>query len=254
MRTETFEGQEGAPGDVASRTGLTTVTTEVTTMTMRIAGVAVAALLMGAPAWAQDPRVEISGNAGWTFSDGVSSDTGILAGNGALYNRVDPKDSFSWNATIGFFFTENWEIEFLYGQQQSKLVFGGTTETEVGDFKIKNYHGVFSYNAGDANSKARPFVFFGAGVTDYPGLSFTRLNGQTAEIGGNSKFSGTFGLGVKAYPSKNVGLRVQARWTPTYIKTDSDGYWCDPYWGCYVVGNAQYSNQFEFTGGLTLRF
>jgi len=24
--------------------------------------------------------------------------------------------------------------------------------------------------------------------------------------------------------------------------------------GCYVVGDAQYSNQFEFTGGLTFRF
>jgi hypothetical protein len=223
-------------------------------MTTRMAGVAIAALLLGAPAWAQDPRVEISGNAGWTFSDGVSSDTGILAGDGNFYNRVDPKDSFSWNLTAGFFITEHWEIEFLYGQQESKLTFGGTATIEVGDFKIKNYHGVFAYNAGDAHSSARPYVFFGAGVTDYPGLSFTRLNGQAAEIGGNSKFSGTFGLGVKVYPGKKAGLRLQARWTPTYIKSDSEGYWCDPYWGCYVVGNAQYSNQFEFTGGLTLRF
>jgi hypothetical protein len=222
-------------------------------MRIRMAGLAVAAVLVGGPAWAQDHRVEISGNAGWTFSDGVSSDTGVLALDGNLYNRVDPKDSFSWNFTAGLFFTENWEIEFLYGQQQSKLVFGGTRELELGDFKIKNYHGVFSYNFGEASAKARPFIFLGAGATNYPGLSFTRLNGQPGEIGGNSKFSGTFGLGVKVY-ARNVGLRLQGRWTPTYIKSDSEGYWCDPYWGCYVVGNAQYSNQFELTGGLTLRF
>jgi len=36
--------------------------------------------------------------------------------------------------------------------------------------------------------------------------------------------------------------------------TDSAGYWCDPYWGCAVVGNAQFSNQFELSAGLTLRF
>jgi hypothetical protein len=44
------------------------------------------------------------------------------------------------------------------------------------------------------------------------------------------------------------------RWTPTYIKTDAAGWWCDPFWGCYLVGNAQYSNQFTFEGGVTFRF
>ena len=41
---------------------------------------------------------------------------------------------------------------------------------------------------------------------------------------------------------------------PTYIKSDAEGYWCDPYWGCYVVGDAQYANQFEFSAGISLRF
>jgi outer membrane protein W len=220
----------------------------------RMTALAALGALLGTSAWAQDARVEVSGNAGWTFSDGVSSSTTIRGGDGNLYNRIDPKDSFSWNFTAGYFLNENLELEFLYGQQQSKLEVSGTATTEIGDFKIKNYHGIFSYNFGDSRAKARPYVFLGAGATDYPGLSFTRLNGSVAEIGGSAKFSGTFGAGVKVYPSKTAGLRLQARWTPTYIKTDSTGYWCDPYWGCYVTGNAQYSNQFELTGGLTLRF
>jgi outer membrane protein W len=220
----------------------------------RMTALAALGALLGTSAWAQDQKMEISGNAGWTFSDGVSSESSILAGDGNVYNRVDPKDAFSWNFTLGYFFTENWEVEFLYGEQASKLEVGGTTTREIGDFKVKNYHGVFSYNFGESSAKARPYVFFGAGATGYPGLSFTRINGTQAEIGGNSKFSGTFGLGAKIYPGQHAGLRLQARWTPTYIKTDSEGYWCDPYWGCYVVGNAQYSNQFELTGGLTLRF
>ena len=29
---------------------------------------------------------------------------------------------------------------------------------------------------------------------------------------------------------------------------------CDPFWGCYVVGNAQYSNQFDVSGGIMFRF
>jgi len=50
------------------------------------------------------------------------------------------------------------------------------------------------------------------------------------------------------------GIRLEGRWTPTYIKSDPEGYWCDPYWGCYTVADAEYSNQFELSGGITLRF
>jgi outer membrane protein W len=226
--------------------------TKVTT----VMAVAAFGAFLSAPARAQETRLEISGNAGWTFSDGVSSSGGAINVPGVgTFNRIDPKDSFSWGLTAGYHFTENWELEFQYDQQQSKLEAGGTNTVEIGDFKIHTYHGVFAYNFGDERASARPFVFFGAGATSYPGLTFTSvITGQPRTIDGKSQFSGTFGLGVKVYPSKNAGIRLQGRWTPTYIKSDQAGWWCDPYWGCYVVSNAQYSNQFELTGGITLRF
>jgi outer membrane protein W len=221
----------------------------------RMTAMAVLGALLAPAAWAQDERFEIGGNAGWTASDGVSSaGAGIIAGDGNLYNRIDPKDSFSWGLSIGYFFNENSQLEFIYDQQVSTLEASGTATTEIDDFTIKNYHGVYSYHFGETDATARPFIFVGAGATSYPGLTFTRFDGDTDEIGGNTQFSGTFGLGVKVYPGRKAGLRLQARWTPTYIKSDSEGYWCDPYWGCYVVGDAQYSNQFAFTGGLSIRF
>jgi hypothetical protein len=73
-------------------------------------------------------------------------------------------------------------------------------------------------------------------------------------VPGVTRFSWAAGGGIKAYPSKHVGLKAMARIVPTYIKTDSYGWWCDPFWGCTVVANAQYSNQFELSGGLLLRF
>jgi hypothetical protein len=57
----------------------------------------------------------------------------------------------------------------------------------------------------------------------------------------------------KAYASPNVGISVMARFTPTYIKSDPAGYWCG-FYGCYVIADTQYSNQFEISGGLSLRF
>ena len=59
--------------------------------------------------------------------------------------------------------------------------------------------------------------------------------------------------GVKFYPSPKVGVRFGARWTPDYIKSDAAGWWCDPFWGCYVVGDAQYANLLDLSGGVTFR-
>ncbi len=209
--------------------------------------------LAASAAWAKDPRAEIGAMAGWTLSDGVTGN-GILAGDGNLYNSIEPKDSFSYALDLGIFVNENLEIGGLFSQQKSKMIIGGTSEVDLGDWSVDNYHGIITYNFGDGDSRSRPYIFGGAGVTHYGSIGFTGITGQAREIGGQTQFSTTWGLGVKLYPGHGVGLKLGARWTPTYIKSDAAGWWCDPYWGCYVVGNAQYSNQFEFAGGLSIRF
>jgi opacity protein-like surface antigen len=99
----------------------------------------------------------------------------------------------------------------------------------------------------------RPFVLFGLGATSYGEVSInTGLRDFTT--GGETQFSTTWGAGVKIFPAPKFGVRLAVEWTPTYIKTDSAGWWCDPYWGCYLVGNAQYSSSFQFNGGVTVRF
>jgi hypothetical protein len=202
--------------------------------------------LLASPAFAQ-AKAEISGYYGWTFSDGVSfSGTPV---NGATYTRADPKDSQSYGFTFGIYFTPQAEIEFLWGRQASKLEVTGTGPKLSGDMNVDTYHGNFIYNFGAAEAVARPFIFIGVGATNYGDATF-----PATTVPGLTKFSWAFGGGIKAYPSKNVGFKAMARWTPTYIKTDGYGWWCDPFWGCAPVGNVQYSNQVEFSGGLLLRF
>ena len=221
----------------------------------RLTAVAFVALAYAVPAMAQDPRVEVSGTVGWTFSDGVSTDTPILSLNGNVYDRVDPKDSFSWGLGLGVLASPNVEVGFLFGQQMSKLVAGGPAiDTDVGDMTINSYHGYFGYNFFDIDATARPYLFFGLGASSYGAVSFTDSFGASREIGGLTKFSTTWGAGVKVHQTRGVGFRGGIQWTPAYIKTDSEGWWCDPWWGCYVVGNAQYSNQWQFNGGVLFRF
>jgi hypothetical protein len=209
--------------------------------------------LAATPSWAQDHRVELGGSAGWTFSDGVSGDA-IRAGDGNLYNSIDPEDSFSYALDLGFFVNDNVQIGGLFSQQKSKMIIGGGVERELGDWSVDNYHGFVAYNSGDSDAKARFYVLLGLGATHYSSVTFTTAAGQSRELGGETQFSTTWGVGVKVYPGESVGFKLGVRWTPTYIKSDASGWWCDPYWGCYVTGDAQYSNQFEFTGGLSFRF
>jgi hypothetical protein len=212
-----------------------------------------ALLILASASSAYAQRVELSGIFGWTLSDGVTGDA-VLAGDGNLYDEIDLKDSGSWGFSIGVNATDNFEIGFLFGQQLSTLSVLGTAEREVGDLTINTYHPYFAYNGGQRDSTVRPFFLVGLGATNYGGVSFTRLNGEADETESQTQFSTTWGGGVKVFPAPNVGIRVGLQWTPTYIKSDADGWWCDPYWGCYVVGDAQYSNQFQFNGGITFRF
>jgi hypothetical protein len=200
-----------------------------------------------------DARVEASVRLGWTFSDGVSSRLEIEAGDGNVYDRIDPADSVSWGLTLGVFLTPRLELEFLFDRQQSTLQLGGTNTIDIGDIGIGNYHGVLSYHFGDKNRPVRAYAFGGAGITTYGSVAFTGPEDEPREISGSTRFSGTMGGGVKIYRGR-FGARLEGRFTPTYIRSTADGWWCDEYWGCYLLDQLHYSKQIEFSGGLTVRF
>jgi hypothetical protein len=220
-------------------------------MLKRIVVIVFMVMLAAMPALAQ--KAEVGVTFGWVFSDGVSGDARVVPGVGT-FNRLDPKDSFGWGVDIGVFVTPQVEVGFLYNNQPSKLQAGGSSTVDIGDMSINTYHGTFTYNTGDGDAKLRAYITGGLGATSFGGVNFTRVNGTAGTIAGASRFSTTWGAGVKMYGAGHVGGRFGIRFTPTYIKSDATGYWCDPYWGCYLVGNAQYSNQFDFNGGITLRF
>jgi len=211
----------------------------------------------GVSSFAQSHRVEASAFGGWSFADGVSGNT-IAAGDGRFYDRVDPKDSGLFGFSVGLLFGEGGEAGFMYSHANSSLVFGGapltgTPDREISGFNVTNYHGYFAYNFREVEARLRPFIYGGLGATNFGSVDFN-VAGRQGSTGGNAQFSTTWGGGVKYYPHTRVGLRLGASWTPTYIKSDAAGYWCDPYWGCYLVGDPQYSNQFHLTGGVTFRF
>jgi OprF membrane domain len=206
-------------------------------------------LAVAAPSFAQKKRIEVNPFFGYTLSDGVTVDPVTLGGQ--VYDTVNAASGAAFGINFGVFVTEQVEVGFLWARESSTLQGKGTTTTDFTDMSVNNYMAVFTYNFGDEDAKARPFVLGGLGATTF----------APSDISGNSvdsvsKFSGTFGGGVKAYVTPQVGFTAMARWTPNYIKSDPAGVWCSPYWyyGCYVVGDPQYANQFELSGGVSFRF
>ena len=221
-------------------------------MLRKMAWIAPLALLLAVPAQAQDPRIEIQGWAGYTFSDGVSGDA-RTGSDGNVYNRVDPANSGSYGLSVGFFVTEDIEVGFLWDRQDTILEAKGNAVAEIADLNIDNYHGFVAYNFGDVDDTIRPYLLGGLGMTRYSDIRVSGLD-EVRSIPSESRFSTTWGAGVKVYPARSFGLFGGVRWTPTYVKSDASGWWCDPWWGCWVVSSAQYSNQWEFSGGISLRF
>jgi opacity protein-like surface antigen len=211
--------------------------------------IAVSVLAFTASSYAQSKRVEINPFFGYTLSDGVDVDPFIVGGN--TYNAINPKSGIGYGAQFGFFVNENMEVGFLLSRQDSKLEAKGPATVDFTDMSVMNYHAIFTYNWGDEDAKARPFLFGGLGATQ-----FSPSDVSGVSIDGSTKFSTTWGGGVKAYASPHVGFTGMLRWTPTYIKSDPGGIWCSPYWfyGCYYVSDPNYANQFEITGGVSFRF
>jgi hypothetical protein len=200
-------------------------------------------------------HIEASFSAGYTASEGITVSDRIILGN--LYNRVEPNSGGSYNFTVGGYIGPHWLAEFMYGHQSSKLSAEGPgIKTDISDLNLDTYHGNFVYDFGTFNSPIRPYAFFGLGATSYDfGTFLIPPTGQTGQIPGSTKFSTTWGAGVKIMPHNSpVGIKGAIQWTPTYITSNSAGYWCDPFYGCWLVGNAQYSHQFETSGGVVVRF
>ena len=219
-------------------------------MIYRIIPAAVAIVALAAPAYAQ--KFEVSFIGGYSTSEGVEGDA-VITPSGT-FNEVKVKSGGSFGLSFGAVMESGGEIGFMWNRQMSKLGVSGTTSLDIGDMDIDHYHGYFAYNF-LPGQRVRPYLLIGIGATYYGEVGFTPALGGSATVAGNTQFSTTWGAGVKAFTSNGkVGVRGGMRWTPTYITSEAEGWWCDPYWGCYVTGDSKYAHQFEFSGGVVFAF
>jgi opacity protein-like surface antigen len=214
-------------------------------------GVLIAALILTASsAFAQG--VEVSASVGYGASEGVSTSRGPILGQ--AYDRLNVNSGGSFNFTVGVFLNERAEVEFLFGRQSSRLDAEGAAGTlQVSELNVNHYMGNFVYNWGTHGTRVRPYFFGGIGATQFS-FGNNLLPGSSGSIPGDTQLSTNWGGGVKAMFSPNVGAKVGIRWTPTYMGSSTDGIWCDPFYGCWPIGQHHNVNQFETAGGVVIKF
>jgi opacity protein-like surface antigen len=225
-------------------------------MLQRLSFVVVGLLMFGVASTSAQ-RIETSFTGGYSASEGVTSDDRLLLGQ--LYNGLDLEGGGSFNLTFAVLFKERMGVEFLFGRQSSRLIATGPGgKLDVSDAALYNYMFNYVYNWSIGDSKIVPYAFGGIGATTHTFgdllLTPPSADRGPGQIDAKTRFSTNWGGGLKFYPGGPIGLKFETRWTPTYIKSDPGGTWCDPYYGCWLVGDPQYANQFETAGGITFRF
>ncbi len=210
---------------------------------------------------AQEERFELIIDLGYTASRGVDINATDIGG-GVIVNKVTPKSGFSYGGTFNVALAEAISAGFQFSQQLSTLEGGlqGGGKEDFADLSVYNYHGIFTFHLADQDSPLRPFFLVGLGATNYTasnaGGPVNLPQPGSREVESKTKFSTTWGGGVKFFPNPGIGFEFKARWTPTYIRSDLAGAYCSPFWPwqCWIVGNSQYSHQGEFGGGVVFRF
>ena len=211
------------------------------------------ALVGASAASAQERRFEFGGAVGLTFSDGVH---GLAVGTSGLpATGIETENALSYSLFASYFLNENLQLGVQAGRQESELRLKSAPPLEVGSLDIDNYHAVLTTLVGDDDLRFRPYFLFGLGVTRFGHVNFTGVDGVPRFFQSRVRFSPTVGTGLKFYlRSRKYGLNLGVRWTPTFLDSENAGFWCNPYFGCFLVENSQFIHQLEVAGGIQLRF
>jgi len=194
-------------------------------------------LFIALPLGAQ-PVMEITPTFGYTFG-GSFDELGLPD---SVVESVNVND----NASYGLIFdigNENGAFEITWSRLDSDLEGrGGAADGVKLDYSQDNFQfGYVGYFGGDG-PETKAFWNASLGFTDFD------IAGQSSD----TKFSAALGIGLKHQFNDRIGVRVGARWMPTYINTDDAYLVCDPYF-CYTVGDDNYIYQTELTAGLVIR-
>lgn len=195
-----------------------------------------------AAAIAQGQSFEVTAFVGGQINGGPDLST-------ALVQSIDVHNALSRGLGMSYQRGTHSAVEFMWTYNAADTfaqLAGGGPSTRIFVLDTNQYFGNLLFHFANREKPLRPFVLGGLG-----GAS---LSPARSGVNSVTRLAFAVGGGVKYNFSRRFGLRLQAKWSPTYLGTNA-GYWCDPAWGgCWAVGQNHYLNELDGTAGLTFRF
>lgn len=152
------------------------------------------------------------------------------------------------NPSYGFSFGVRYDdanvVEFRWARQDTQLAITGAVVVPKQRVVLDQYHFDFTHEflVQGWPTSVRPFIIGSIGATRIA---------STANTHSFTRFSFGLGGGIKAFPTRHVGIRVQAEWLPLWVSPEVRAF-CSV--GCIVQINGQLVSQGEFTIGPVFRF
>lgn len=207
--------------------------------------VVLAALCLPGVVSAQSGKFELTPFVSYRFFSDISNDTG-----GAIaYSKIDFDDTFGAGVAFTWQASRQFDGELVYDYSSaamSAVPYNPSNPRPTTDLAIHNFQLAGLFHFRPPQERIRPYLGLGIG--------FSVLDPKAEALSSETRFTFSFNGGVKMMASDNVGLRLDARWIPTYLFTTEGGYWCDPWYGCWYYGNDHFLNQFDLKAGIIVKF
>src|SRR5262249_18420372 len=189
---------------------------------------------------AKPPRFDLTPLLGYRTS--ISFET--QAPSGGANPPVILEQGPSYGFAFGFRLDEKNLVEVRWARQDTHIHLEATKPPSKQKVTLDQFHGDFTheYILDHWPPWARPFVVGSVGAT--------HLSNGTS--GGFTRFSFGLGGGIKVFPRRHFGFRIQAEWLPIWLDPEVKTLVCGG--GCVVRVGGTLSSQGEVTMGPLLRF
>jgi opacity protein-like surface antigen len=181
-------------------------------------------------------KFEVTPFAGTRFGgvlDGVAPDGGDLA----------IKTTVEYGAMVDYSIWDAFQAEVQWSRQPTQLREPGTNNIYNATNDMFLFDGLIQFRGREA--KVRPYVLAGVGL-----IHWDNYGGQALPFENRLAFD--LGFGAKYFFTKNIGLRMEGRWTPSR-GLPGLGQYCS-YFGCYNATVYNKAQQGQANVGIIFRF
>jgi opacity protein-like surface antigen len=204
---------------------------------------AMAWIVVAAPAAWSQKGIEITPFVGRQFNSGLDISTPV-------FNRIEVQNGLNYGISGAYLLGEYTGVEFMWNHNKANTLAqftGGGTAPKVFELHTNQYLGALVVHLKSRERRFRPFLLFGLGVSN--------LAPNRSDAGSITRFAWAFGGGAKYNFSKHLGVRLQAKTSPTYVASGGKEFWCDPVWGgCWSIAENNFLQELDVSAGITLRF